>query len=77
MAHIVDYDDYFDYEIFNKNVKDLDKFINKGYKKVLYGGSVNENNIYELNSIGNIDGFLIGSCALKTDSFKKITEVVT
>ena len=31
-----DYDDYFDYEIFNKNVKDLDKFINKGYKKVIY-----------------------------------------
>lgn len=31
-----DYDDYFDYEIFNKDVKDLDKFLNKGYKKVIY-----------------------------------------
>lgn len=31
-----DYDDYFDYELFNKDVKDLDKFLNKGYKSIIY-----------------------------------------
>ena len=31
-----DYDDYFDYEVFNKKTKDLKKYLNKGYKKEIY-----------------------------------------
>lgn len=49
---------------------------NKGYKTVLYGGSINENNIALLNKLDVIDGFLIGSSAADVVSFKKIIEVV-
>lgn len=48
----------------------------KGHKKVLYGGSINENNIKNLININNIDGFLIGSSAYDTNKLKKIIEVV-
>ena len=59
------------------DLKSIISFIkSKGYKRVLYGGSINEDNINDLNLIDNIDGFLIGSCAIKTDNFKKIIEVV-
>ncbi len=39
---------------------------------VLYGGSVNPDNAEELNSIDEIDGFLIGGASLKEDSFYQI-----
>lgn len=48
----------------------------KGHKKVLYGGSVDEFNIKKLNSIELIDGFLIGSQASHPDKLKRIIEVV-
>lgn len=38
--------------------------------KVLYGGSVNENNYNELKNISNLDGFLIGGLSLKIDKLK-------
>jgi len=44
--------------------------------KILYGGSVNEENIEELNSIKEVDGFLIGGASLNSKSFLKIIEVV-
>lgn len=44
--------------------------------KVLYGGSVNEKNIKELNKIKEVDGFLIGGASLNIKSFRKIIEVV-
>ena len=37
--------------------------------KVLYGGSVNPNNINELKSINNIDGFLIGGASQDQKKF--------
>jgi len=37
--------------------------------KILYGGSVNPKNIYELNSIDNIDGFLIGGASQDPKKF--------
>ncbi len=39
--------------------------------RILYGGSVNENNIGELMAMGNIDGVLVGGASLKP-SFAKI-----
>lgn len=39
---------------------------------ILYGGSVNKDNIKELNKIGSIDGFLIGSAAYNADELSKI-----
>ncbi|MDO4963640.1 MAG: triose-phosphate isomerase family protein [bacterium] len=37
--------------------------------KVLYGGSVNEDNIDELNTINNLDGYLIGSASVNPNRF--------
>ena len=42
--------------------------------KVLYGGSVNEENINDLSKL-NLDGFLIGSKSKDSSSLKKIIEV--
>ena len=46
-------------------------FIKKKNKnlKVLYGGSVNPKNIYELKSIDNIDGFLVGGASQDSKKF--------
>lgn len=44
--------------------------------KVLYGGSINSNNIKELNKISNLDGYLIGSSSLDIEEVIKILEVV-
>ena len=43
--------------------------------KVLYGGSVNEQNINELIKT-NVDGFLVGGASVEIDKFLKIIEVV-
>jgi len=47
-----------------------DKKINKF--KILYGGSVNSSNFNEINSIGKINGALIGGSSLKIDEMEKI-----
>lgn len=44
--------------------------------KVLYGGSVNDENITKLNKIPNVDGYLVGGASNKIDKFNKIIEVV-
>ncbi len=46
-------------------------FVKKNIKntKVLYGGSVNPKNIYELKSIDNIDGYLIGGASQDSKKF--------
>ena len=41
------------------------------HKKVLYGGSANENNIDELKRVKNIDGFLLGGISLKLSSLQE------
>lgn len=40
--------------------------------QILYGGSVNLNNIKEFSSSNNIDGFLIGSASLDADNLIKM-----
>ena len=42
--------------------------------KVLYGGSVNNNCIDELEKISGIDGYLVGGCSIKKDDFKKLVD---
>jgi triosephosphate isomerase len=37
--------------------------------KVLYGGSVNTNNINLLKKIDNVDGFLIGGASQNSNNF--------
>jgi len=44
--------------------------------KILYGGSVTEKNIKNLNKIKEVNGFLVGGASLNTKSFLKIIEVV-
>ncbi|KKP35958.1 MAG: Triosephosphate isomerase [candidate division TM6 bacterium GW2011_GWF2_32_72] len=44
------------------------------YFKILYGGSVSNKTIQSLNSIKNIDGFLIGGSSLDFQELKKIVD---
>ena len=44
--------------------------------KILYGGSVNNNNAENLSKICNLDGFLIGGASLSLDSFELICESI-
>ncbi len=67
----------------NKDIVDTTKFIIDtavkvfNYKpKVLYGGSVNEKNIAELNKINEISGFLVGGASLDVKKVLKMKEVV-
>ena len=50
---------------------DTISFIKKKIKnlKVLYGGSVNPNNVHELKSISNIDGFMVGGASQDPKKF--------
>ena len=54
-----------------KDLHETINFIKKIRKnsKVLYGGSVNPNNVNELKSINNIDGFLIGGASQDSKKF--------
>ena len=67
----------------NKEINDTTNFIIDlavnafNYKpKVLYGGSVNEKNINELNKIDVLSGFLVGGASLDINKVLKIKEVV-
>lgn len=57
----------------------IKKYINDKYQfqiKVLYGGSVNNENINELENIKNVNGYLIGGCSIKVHEFIKVIECV-
>ena len=44
--------------------------------KILYGGSVDTNNIKSLNEIKEIDGYLIGSCSLNPENILEISKLI-
>jgi triosephosphate isomerase len=60
-----------------KDLEQIVKFIKKNFKgklpKILYGGSVNPQNISDLKKIINLDGFLIGGAS---QSPKKFIDIV-
>ena len=60
-----------------KDLEQILKFIKKNFKgklpKILYGGSVNPQNISDLKKIINLDGFLIGGAS---QSPKKFIDIV-
>lgn len=68
----------------NKEIKDTVDYIKMIVKqicdctniKILYGGSVNEKNIKELNKIDNLNGFLVGGASPDAKKFLKIIEEV-
>lgn len=43
---------------------------------ILYGGSINEKNIKQLNEIENLDGFLIGNSSCDADKLIKIIDII-
>ena len=61
-----------EHELIN-NITFIKKLLKKRFKsknpKVLYGGSVNPKNIYELIQINQIDGFLIGGASQNSNKF--------
>lgn len=44
---------------------------------LVYGGSVNASNSYEILSCNNIDGILVGGASLKIEEFKRMVELTT
>lgn len=45
--------------------------------RILYGGSVNENNVRDIAPVPFVDGFLIGGASLKVESFKNIINLLS
>lgn len=58
-------------------ISDMLELLKKNYHnvKVLYGGSVNAQNIKEILSISLLDGVLVGGASLKLGEFKEIIAV--
>lgn len=50
--------------------------ISSEHVEILYGGSVNEDNIEQLLSPSTVNGALVGRASLKADSFVKIVKIV-
>ena len=56
-------------EVLNKTISFIKSRFVKKYPKILYGGSVNTNNVSILKKIPNIDGFLIGGASQNPKKF--------
>ena len=56
----------------HKDIKEIVFSKSKKNVKVLYGGSVNEQNIKEILSVNNVDGVLVGGASLKIKDFLAI-----
>jgi len=60
-------------------VEDIETIHKKIKKKIdkplLYGGSVNINNISDILDINNVDGTLIGTSSWNVDNFKKMIKI--
>lgn len=66
------------YEI-EKTIQYIKDLVKKEYKtdiKVIYGGSIDEKNIHEINKIKNLDGVLVGKNSTDALKFLHIIEVV-
>ena len=57
----------------------IKRYLKKEYNlelKVLYGGSVNNSCIIELEKIAIIDGYLVGGCSIKKEEFSKLIKSI-
>ncbi len=62
-------------EDINETISYIKDYVEKEYSsqnKVLYGGSVSNKNIDELETIPVIDGYLVGGCSIKKDDFNTL-----
>lgn len=58
-------------------IKELVYDMYKSDIKVIYGGSINEKNIMSLNTLKNLDGFLIGSASINPNQFIEIINKIS
>ncbi len=66
-------------DILTEIISFIKNYINENYQinlKVIYGGSVNLNNILELNKINNLDGYLIGGATLNPYKFLELIDKI-
>ena len=66
-------------EEIDTTIKYIKSYISDNYGltiKVLYGGSVSNKNIEELEKIVVIDGYLVGGCSIKKEDFDKLIKMV-
>ncbi len=62
-------------EDIEKTISFIKSYLNETYhvnNKVLYGGSVSNKNINELEKVNVIDGYLVGGCSIKKDDFNSL-----
>jgi len=50
--------------------------VNKNFR-VIYGGSINPQNVIGFTNLENMDGLLVGGASLKADEFYKIAKAIT
>jgi triosephosphate isomerase len=65
------------YEMHKIIRKTIEKYIGPNFAnsiRILYGGSVNVENIDDLMNVSQVDGVLVGGASLNFDSFKRIIE---
>jgi triosephosphate isomerase len=63
----------------NETISYIKGYVEKAYdshNKVLYGGSVSNKNIDELETVSVIDGYLVGGCSIKKDDFNTLINKV-
>lgn len=59
----------------NETISSIKEYLKTTYSlsnKVLYGGSVSNKNIHELEKVSVIDGYLVGGCSIKKDDFEEL-----
>ncbi len=64
-------------EDINDTIKKVKAYLDDVYhtkNEVLYGGSVSNKNINELEKIDVIDGYLVGGCSIKKEDFNTLIE---
>lgn len=68
-----------------EEIEDTHRFIHEylaskvsggGNIKLLYGGSVNEENVSDISKVAYVSGFLIGGASLKVDKYKSIIDIL-
>ena len=63
----------FRFDVISSNIEEITSYLSSLSRRVIYGGSVNSQNIGLLSQL-NLDGFLIGGASLKTEELFKIIQ---
>lgn len=66
-------------KVIDNIVEKLKQEVNKSYHvtlPILYGGGITTNNIKELAKLDNIDGYLLGNCAINPKNICKVLDIL-